>query len=429
MSIKKKKNHSSKYGWMLIIMLALTIAMVTSSCKPNASSSSRQRELEALQREREEFEAKRRKAEAEARLKAEAEARERAREREDAEEKKRREEQEAKSLELERQRQEMREKAEAERKNKENYRNLMADFRNATCVFGSDVKKKIGMFGEDGTIYFIREDYLADKKLYKFECQGGKIKAAYCITEREGQNQISETDVKSVTDSKRCIVLRTDGIAEIWGTGKLTREMEIPENDSIFPLEGELLGLYETFQELGMKTPKFRYRISLKNTKTSDKIRIGIIEADEKITESQINEAIEGKIAEKRAKKVKDIKPPKLKKFKPSAVLYDGKYIKKEIGGVTKVPRVFEHIGTTGGGVKFRTVEYNRARWKELYDEALRQEKKARMIKEENERIMDEYKQKLSNFTSRSITQEEREAELSKYVILIERSLTKLKLK
>ncbi len=90
------------------------------------------------------------------------------------------------------------------------------------------------------------------------------------------------------------------------------------------------------------------------------------------------------------------------------------------------MPRNFKYLGTSRNKYYVTDVkEQARAQWQQLYYEACRQEEKAKMIESENRRIMDEYHNKMRSFMSRPITNEEREAELSNYVILIERSLTK----
>ncbi len=177
------------------------------------------------------------------RRKAEAEARKLAREREEAEERKRQAEREAKELERERQRKEMREKAEEERRNKAMCREIAGDFRKATCLFASDLKKNAGKFDKNEIVYLVGEDYLTAKNFYKLECQGGKIKTAHRISEREGMQELSESDMNAVTDCKRCIILRENGVVEFWGTGSNVREIEASSDDSISPLDIELAEL------------------------------------------------------------------------------------------------------------------------------------------------------------------------------------------
>ena len=154
-------------------------------------------------------------------------------------------------------------------------------------------------------------------------------------------------------------------------------------------------------------------------------ISLGIIEYSASISSSRIRDAIL-KSMQKRREESANIQPPKLKKFTPTVVFYDGDIIRKETK-VTRVPRQFKHLGTKYHGTVKQTT-YNQAeeQWKRLKAEAERQERKKEEILRENAQLMREHEDKVRAILSRGISGEQIEAEVQKYVLLIERSRSRL---
>ncbi len=206
---------------------------------------------------------------------------------------------------------------------------MAIDFKKATSLFAADIKGYESPYSKDGVVYLARKDYLSAKNFYKFICKDGIITSAQCINEKGGES-LSESDIVSVTNCNHFVVLREDDVVEIWGTGNNIREIKPSVNGMISPSDIEVGELMDVVQELEIKLPDCRYRLSLRNIKTSECIRLGIIEFDEPVRPSLVKEKIDEKVMDKRAKKV-GIKPPKLKKYKPKVVFLRGKYHSKRI--------------------------------------------------------------------------------------------------
>ena len=364
----------------------------------------RQREDDA-ERER-----KRREADAErARRKAEADA-----------------ERERRRLAREKELQEQKEKAEAEKENRERIENVERKFRSAPMVFASDFSTDESPFKKDGTFYAIGLEYISDQKIYEAMVEQGVVVAARAFSARE---EPIDVEVKTFTDNimkSRLLVLGEDGVVWICGTGKSfwTEEASIAKGD-ITPSKKELGELYAILSKWD-RLPTLRYRLTLKSSKNGSPVKcvkeipLGIIKYAETISSDSIRDAVLKPLQEKREMSA-NIKPPKLKKFKPTVVLYDGDITRKEMT-VTKVPRTFKHHGAS-------TSKYNYAleQWQRLKREAELQQQKQDEVVRENARRMQEYNDKVRAILSKGITGEEIEAEVQKYVLLIERSRSRVK--
>ena len=106
-----------------------------------------------------------------------------------------------------------------------------------------------------------------------------------------------------------------------------------------------------------------------------------------------------------------------MKKVKRTVMMYDGEIMKKEISGITKIPRE----------PKF-SAGYAYQKWEELRKEAERQDQEELEAEAENQRRMEEYRRKTdAALRDAKPTEAEVDTELSLYRLLIERSRTKLK--
>lgn len=78
-------------------------------------------------------------------------------------------------------------------------------------------------------------------------------------------------------------------------------------------------------------------------------------------------------------------------------MLYDGEYIKEQIGGPTLVPRNYRYIGTN----RYATDKYGRAasefhaKWKALHDRAVREDEREQEIEAEYQAALE--KERLEN--------------------------------
>jgi hypothetical protein len=174
--------------------------------------------------------------------------------------------------------------------------------------------------------------------------------------------------------------------------------------------------------------PDLKFRLTLKPKDGGNATVMGIIGYSESMSRDKIREFLVKAISARRVKSV-NIKEPRFKKFTPTVVFYDGDIIRKEMR-VTKVPRTFTHLGTKYyGTVKASTYYQAEKQWVELKNEAERQERKQREVRENNDRLMQEYNDKVKTIISKPITGEEIEAECAKYILVIERSRSRLESK
>lgn len=119
------------------------------------------------------------------------------------------------------------------------------------------------------------------------------------------------------------------------------------------------------------------------------------------------------------------------KPYAPKYVLYNGDMILNQLGGVTKVPRVFNFKGTsTSGFVKTSTMDAAERRWRELHHKAVEEEKKARKSKaafaKKLARLEAEMKSELAKAASTiDLSSDENvDAELAKLELLITETST-----
>jgi translation initiation factor 2 beta subunit (eIF-2beta)/eIF-5 len=163
----------------------------------------------------------------------------------------------------------------------------------------------------------------------------------------------------------------------------------------------------------------------LKHKNRDESFSLGIIDYKDSISKSEICDAVLKPIQKRRERSV-NIKPPKLKKYIPTVVLYDGDIIRKEMR-VTKVPRTFRHLGTKNyGTVRRDAYSLAEEKWMELRDEAERQARKLDEVLAQNAQMMREYENEVRAILNKPISGEEIESELKKYVLLIERSRSKI---
>lgn len=362
-----------------------------------------------------ERERKRKEAEAErARRKAEADA-----------------ERERKRLEREKELQEQKEKAEAEKANRERIEDVERKFKSASIVFASDFAVDKSPIRRDGTFYAIGLEYISDQKVYEAMVERGVVVAVRAFSTR---GEPTDVEAKTFTDNimkNRLLVMGEDGVAWICGTGKSswTEKVSIA-NEDVTPAKTELGELFAILSKWG-RLPNLKYRLTLKSSKNGvlvkggKEIPLGIIEYAAAIASDRIRDAILKPLQKKRESSA-DIKPPKLKKFTPTVVFYDGDIIRKELK-VTKVPRTFKHLGTkVYGTIKNRTYEQAEEQWRQLKEEAERQERRKEEIIQENAQAMREHEEKIREILNKGISGEQIEAEAQKYLLLIERSRSRL---
>ena len=349
---------------------------------------------EAAERER-----KRKDAESErARRKAEAEA-----------------ERENRRLARENERKARQEQEKAKRENRERFEGLVGQFKSASIVFAADFADEKSPMKKDGTFFAIGTDYISDQNIYEATVEGGTVVAVRALSPNRGPEDMDARAFAERMLDDRFLVLDGEGVAWICGTGKSFWSGDVPLSGRAFiPAKDELHELFDVLS--GWKRlPDLKYRLTLKpvgKSRTANggkAIPLGVIGYAESLSMRQIRDAIEKALQEHR-ERTADIKRPKLKSFTPTVVFYDGDVVRKEMK-LTKVPR-------RGG--------YSDGEGRRLRDEAERQERKLLRIQQENEELMYQYENKIRSLRAERFDDAQIEAEARKYVLLVERSRSRL---
>ena len=346
--------------------------------------------------------------------------------REEAEREKRKAERERRTAEREKKLQAQREKAEAEKEARERIEEVENRFKGGALVFASDFPNVKSPLKKDGIFYAVGGVYLTDQKIYEAMVEDGKLSAVRTISL---QGSPDDVDVRAFSDlitTERMLVMGEDGIVWFSGTGRAYWTEKITlANDEIVPSKVELKGLLPVLASWG-KIPENKFRLTLKSTHGGRDVPIGIIEYGESVSAMKIRDALLPTMKARR-EHAANLPKPKLKKFKPTVVFYDGSIIRSELGGVTKVPRKFKHLGTKHqGSVKSATYIQAEERWKKLKAEAERQERERESVLQANRQLMQEYETNIRAILNREIRGEDIEAEVQKYILLVERSRSNL---
>lgn len=175
----------------------------------------------------------------------------------------------------------------------------------------------------------------------------------------------------------------------------------VPERGRDFCLAAAAFGaLYETLAGFGTRLDGVKYRFSLRSSSGKTSIPLGVFGLGESLPRSRMEEAVGKQIGRKASAAASETDNDKAKRptFKRTVVLYDGDVIKKEISGVTKVPRTFNfhtpakiakilqgNLKQTPATQKEvqeheKKKAYARRKWKELYDEARHQAKEEKLF-------------------------------------------------
>ena len=291
-------------------------------------------------------------------------------------------------------------------------------FKTGPLVFASDFSEKKWPLKKDGTFYAIGRTYQTEQRIYEAKVENGKVATVRAISP-QGIEEIGAVDFSR----KRALVVGDDGIVWIFGTGKAVwTEKATLAQDEIDPANTELKRLYPILKSWG-RIPECKLRISLKPLNGGKSIPMGIIDYGAPVTAWKIREALLPALRARREEPI-DLPKPKLKTFKPNVVFYDGNTVRT--GDVTQVPRIFQFHGTNVD--RHRYVEAGlrtKRRWEKWKDEAERQERKLQEVRNENERLMQEYESKVREMLDKEISGEEIEAEARKYVLLVERCRSK----
>ena len=298
-----------------------------------------------------------------------------------------------------------------------------------TFLFWSDLRDdKIPDFSAAGsTATCLFDDFGTKPAIYVLKGRGGDIFEVTKL-QADAEEDVPKAEFEALAAQKRHAICH-DGTIYLCGTTKNRSLYRLPNEDKDFrPLEAELGDLGMALIETGADFSERLARLSLCAKDGSKTIPLGIVPYSGALDDEDLEDALEEVLEEEKQANlsVKTLKA-KLIKFRPTVVLYDGHIIKKDTRGVTYVPRIFRHLGTSRYGYKeYETVERFRIKWQNLRDEALRQERRAQEVAEENERRRAETRQKNEERRIRAeraaqVKPHELEAEKDDWLICLER--------
>ena len=362
-------------------------------------------------------------ADIERRYREEDAERERRKIREEEEKAKRRAEKEKRDAEREKDRQEMMERAERERQLREIVSGVEMGFNGSDSVFAMDfpVGKRPFDFAEDGEIFVVDENYLCGRSIYRLTVDAKRLKSVRKLSQQTGEVDVQPDDFMSGIASKVVLAKMESGPVWICGKTKMNELIDVPgSTDTYAPLSDFMGRALPVLNALRVMSPAIKYRVTLRAKNGKGEIKLGVVEGE--IDVQAIRSKIRERLTDRKLKSAgSGVKPPIMKKFKRTVVFYEGEIIKTEIGGLTRVPR---HYVYRGSGQYRITAE---ERWKALAKKAEEQDREELEVEAENQRRMDEYRRKAdAALRDSKVTENEVDAELSLYRMLIERSRTKL---
>ena len=319
------------------------------------------------------------------------------------------EREEEQRLEAERERKRLVAEAEAERQRQLNEaRKWREDFQSAlgrfktTFRFSKDVPKaeKPNGVTSERVFWCALSSYPEEKRVFEMRaCPGGRMDVFSLSTDESPKQVDIKTFISRLKLESSAIVSDSGQLFLTGIVSPVGAEFDIPERGRDFMLlEAHFKDFYRTGRLLEISAPKMKFRILLRSDNGKTNIDLGLVGYEDILHRSQIEDAMRGDILKVAKKNVPSGTNIKKKKFKRTAVLYDGRHIKKEITGVTKVPRVYEFIGTTNWkSDDYRSEREFREKWQRLYDQAVREDKmeedleaeyRAALAKEELDRKM-----------------------------------------
>ncbi len=374
--------------------------------------------------------ARRQKAEEE-----EAARRQKAQEEEERRQAERQRERERKEKERAEARAELARKAEAERKARESYRAAQDAFSGKPSHFAESASKdKIDdprRANEEARFWAIDKTFVEQGCIYEI-ATGTQGVASVGLRMTDGRLQDVAVDEFVSRLDEGVWAISNGEVVWLFGTGKQIRTVAIPKgNAEVYPMGDELGELDVAMETLQIQMPDVRYRLSLKSRTGGEDIPLGIIQGWDRFSLRRAREEVKDAIAERQSRtRSASLSKPKLKKFKPTVVFYDGDIIKKGVDGVTRVPKTFKYLGTERYDDYIHVSDIKRRareKWKLMRDEAEWQERRVIEVNAENQAAMEAYKRQCEEARGNvSVSDKDIDEELKKYVLLIERSRTKV---
>lgn len=259
-------------------------------------------------------------------------------------------------------------------------------------LFWPDLKdEKLPDFASVGTTsWCLFDDFAVTKSVYVLKGEGNGAVAITKLQEDAKEESVTKADFEKLL-SKNASATLCSGVIYLRGIAKNNALYPLPKVGKEFrPLVAELGDLGAALIDVGADFDERLARLTLCSKDETQTIPLGVVPYGGALDDDKIGDALEKVLAKEKQSKmsVKRVKP-KLIKFRQTVFLYDGHIIKKTTQGITYVPRYFQHLGTSRAGYREQeTVDRFYLKWSRLYDEALRQERRAREVEQENaERI------------------------------------------
>ena len=278
--------------------------------------------------------------------------------------------------------------------------------------------------GKDLTFWAIDKTFHESGVIYEIKTGKDGLASVVAVAENAPAREIDVEEFVKRLDSGVWAIASAESVW-FFNTGKQTRTAEIPDSgDDLYLLGDELADVLPAVAALKIQLPEVRYRLTLKSkVKNGDDLSLGVVQGTERVSSDSIRKVVRAKLVEQRsAKERRKLKPPKAKKFKQTVVFTDDAVGKRTVDGVTHVPRTFRY--------RYRHLrELNAAdkKWRDLCDEAARQEERAREVEAENYAAKQAYERKVAEIENGvAVSDREVSAELGKYRLLVERSRTKV---
>lgn len=236
------------------------------------------------------------------------------------------------------------------------------------------------------TFWYVFPSYSADRKIYEINAVSGGIVGGALLSP-DGSSEPVEVAAFLTKMSQEAYAM-TSGSGMVWvGNVRLpVGKYDVP-SESFCIMADNFGELHEAAVMLGLKTPDARYNIYLQQKGSKKRLLVSTVAYNGSVSRAELENAARKALSEKARQAAANSKiKVKRRKFRQTVVLYDGTYIKKDLKGVTHVPRQFQFHGTNEG---YARAYYDfQQKWQELYNEAVRQEREAQEVERENAAAM-----------------------------------------
>ena len=218
--------------------------------------------------------------------------------------------------------------------------------------------------------------------------------------------EVEYAELKRKIADAGCVMLSATGNVWVSVPGGRKATYPVPVGDEEFCIgDVALQGLLGAVSVLQVKLPKDICRIKLVSNDKKYSSIIGEYSYAAKVGLSVVREKVRKALEKKASRGAAEVlKGVKKKRFRKTVVLYDGPVIKKDAGGVTYVPKEFHY---TGAMEKYRDrkngydkVADAKRKWKELCEEAKRQEGKEREVMQANDELAADAKARASELSN-----------------------------